>query len=65
MGFHNEALGYDSISEFVDEMEKHERNHLKAFGKYLLKFRCLIHLKSLNRTKFAECYNGSAQAPNK
>jgi len=65
MGFHYKALGYESISEFVDEMEKHERNHLEAFGKYLVKFGCLVHLKSLNWTKFAHCYNGPSQAQNK
>lgn len=65
MGFHAENLGYDSISDFVDQMEKHERNHLEAFGRYLKVYGCLKHLKNLAWTPFALCYNGPAQAQNK
>lgn len=62
MGFHAEKLGYSSVFQFVAEMEKHERNHLEAFGRYLEKFGCMRHLRNKDWTKFAVCYNGPAQA---
>lgn len=62
MGFHAEKLGYSSVFQFVSEMEKHERNHLEAFGRYLEKFGCIKHLKNKDWTRFAVCYNGPAQA---
>lgn len=65
MGFHYQKLGYGSLSQFVGEMEKHERNQLEAFGKYLQVYGCLEHLQVLNWTKFALCYNGPGQDQNK
>lgn len=65
MGFHAIRLGYPSVQQFVDEMYKHERNHLEVFGRYILKNGCLVHLQAKNWAKFAECYNGSAYAVNK
>lgn len=64
MGFHAEALGYASVQQFADEMAGHERNNLEAFGKYLQTYGCMKHLRNLDWTKFAECYNGPAQALN-
>ncbi len=65
MGFHAIPLGYPTVQHFVDEMYKHERNHLEVFGRYILKNGCLEYLQAKNWAKFAECYNGSAYAQNK
>lgn len=65
MGFHATKLGYSSVSQFVEEMKKHERNQLEAFGKYISVFGCLAHLKKKDWAKFAKCYNGPAFAQNK
>lgn len=65
MGFHATKLGYSSVSQFVEEMKKHERNQLEAFGKYISTFGCLVHLKNKDWAKFAKCYNGPAFAQNK
>jgi hypothetical protein len=65
MGFHAIPLGYSSVQQFVDEMNKHERNHLEVFGRYILKNGCLAHLQAKNWAKFAACYNGPAYAQNK
>lgn len=58
MGYHAVPLGYSSVQQFVDEMYKHERNHLEVFGRYILKNNCLAHLQVKNWAKFAACYNG-------
>jgi hypothetical protein len=65
MGYHAAKLGYATIQEFVDEMYIHERNHLKAFGKYIEAFGCINHLRAKNWAKFANCYNGPLYARNK
>jgi hypothetical protein len=65
MGFHATKLGYSSVGQFVEEMKKHERNHLEAFGRYISTFGCLVHLKNKDWAKFAKCYNGPAFAQNK
>lgn len=65
MGFHAVKLGYSSVGEFVEEMKKHERNQLDAFGRYISTFGCLIHLKNKDWTRFAKCYNGPAFAKNR
>lgn len=65
MGFHAIKLGYPSVNQFVEEMKKHERNQLEAFGKYINTFGCLVHLKKKDWAKFAKCYNGPAFAQNK
>lgn len=65
MGYHAIPLGYGSVAHFVDEMYIHERNHLDTFGRYILKYGCLDHLKALDWPRFARCYNGSAFAQNK
>ncbi|SFB12279.1 N-acetylmuramidase domain-containing protein [Algoriphagus aquimarinus] len=65
MGFHAIPLGYPSVQQFVEEMYKHERNHLEVFGRYILKNGCLAYLQAKNWAKFAECYNGSGYAQNK
>ncbi|MBN3582108.1 N-acetylmuramidase family protein [Algoriphagus aestuarii] len=65
MGYHALPLGYGSVSNFVDQMYIHERNHLQAFGKYIEKYGCLKHLQVKDWPKFAKCYNGSGFALNK
>lgn len=65
MGFHAVPLGYPSVQQFVDEMYRHERNHLEVFGRYILKNGCIGYLQAKNWAKFAHCYNGSGYAANK
>lgn len=65
MGYHADKLGYASVQDFVDEMYKHERNQLQAFGRYISAFGCITHLRSKNWAKFAHCYNGPQYAKNK
>jgi len=70
MGYHYERLGYASIDHFVSEMYEHEREHLKAFGKFIsltnFKGKTLLEWASQkNWAKFAEGYNGPAYKKNK
>lgn len=70
MGFHYATLGYSSIDHFVSEMHKHEREHLKAFGKFIsitsFKGKKLIDwIKEKNWARFAEGYNGPGYKKNK
>lgn len=70
MGYHYEALGYDSIDHFVSQMYLHEREHLKAFGKFIsinrISGKSLTDwLREKNWAKFARGYNGAGYAQNK
>lgn len=70
MGFHYEHLGYASVDHFVSEMYEHEREHLKAFGKFIEKtsFRgkkLIDWIKEKNWARFAEGYNGPGYKKNK
>ncbi|MBP2831613.1 N-acetylmuramidase family protein [Aquimarina sp. U1-2] len=70
MGFHYDHLGYASIDHFVSEMYEHEREHLKAFGKFIqktsFKGKPLIDwIKEKNWARFAEGYNGPGYKKNK
>ena len=65
MGYHAENLGYTSVESFVDKMYLHEREHLKAFGKFLEVNNLIKYLKSKNWAEFAKRYNGSGYAQNK
>lgn len=65
MGFHWKSLGYSSVDHFVSTLYEHEREHLKAFGKFLEVNNLLRFLKSRDWTRFALGYNGSGQAANK
>lgn len=63
MGYHYESLGYNSIDDFVSKMYSHEREHLKAFAKFIsinsFRGRKLIDwLRDKNWTNFARAYNG-------
>lgn len=70
MGYHYEHLGYASVDHFATEMYEHEREHLKAFGKFIdntnFKGKSLLDwLKQENWAKFAEGYNGPGYKKNK
>jgi len=70
MGYHYKSLGYASIDHFVSEMYEHEREHLKAFGKFIsiTSFsgkKLLDWLKEKNWVKFAHGYNGPGYKENK
>ena len=70
MGYHYQALGYDSIDHFVSQMYDHEREHLKAFGKFIsvnvINEKSLVDwLREKNWARFAKGYNGAAYAQNK
>ncbi|WP_062052692.1 N-acetylmuramidase domain-containing protein [Aquimarina longa] len=70
MGFHYKHLGYSSIDHFVSEMYEHEREHLKAFGKFIANTsfrskRLVDWIKEKNWARFAEGYNGPGYKKNK
>ncbi len=65
MGYHYKSLGYPSIDNFVSKMNIHEREHLKAFGKFLEINNLIIHLKNKNWARFARGYNGSGYKKNR
>ncbi|WP_215225662.1 N-acetylmuramidase domain-containing protein [Echinicola shivajiensis] len=65
MGYHCDSLGYPSIDDFVAKMQLHEREHLKAFGKFLAVNNLIQHLKVKNWAQFARGYNGPGYAQNK
>ncbi len=70
MGYHYKTLGYASVDHFVSEMYEHEREHLKAFGKFIkintFKGKSLLDwARTKNWAKFAEGYNGSGYRQNK
>lgn len=70
MGYHYEQLGYASIDHFVSEMYEHEREHLKAFGKFIdathFKGKTLLEWgRQKNWAKLAEGYNGPGYKKNK
>ncbi|UOB18746.1 N-acetylmuramidase domain-containing protein [Abyssalbus ytuae] len=65
MGYHYNSLGYNSIDDFVKKMYDHEREHLRAFGKFLEVNNLIRHLKNKDWTKFAKGYNGTGYKLNK
>lgn len=65
MGYHYSRLGYESIENFVSKMTEHEREHLKAFGKFLEVHNLIRYLKDRNWEKFAEGYNGKGYKANR
>lgn len=65
MGYHYRSLGYESIETFVSKMKDHEREHLRAFGKFLDVNNLIRHLINKDWTKFAKGYNGISYKVNK
>lgn len=70
MGYHWKALGYESVDDFVRRMHQSEGEHLDAFVRYVIKFKCaeaLRHDRELTLkdfAAFARCYNGEGFAAN-
>jgi len=58
MGYHYKSLGYPSITAFVEAMQTHEREHLKAFGKFLEVNNLIGYLKNHQWEAFSRAYNG-------
>lgn len=70
MGFHYKNLGYASVDQFVTDMNKHEREHLAAFGKFIGQSvfsgkKLMDWLREKNWAKFANGYNGAGYRQNK
>lgn len=65
MGFHYKDLGYESVRDFVEHMNSHEKAHLEAFGRFCNKNKLLRHLQEKNWESFAKGYNGSGYKLNK
>ena len=65
MGYHYENLNYPTIENFVSRMSRHERNHLEAFGRYVVANNLVRYLKNLEWESFARRYNGSGYKKNK
>ncbi len=70
MGFHYEKLGYNSIDNFVEQMNLHEREHLAAFGRFIsyagFSGKKLVEwLREKNWGNFANGYNGPGYRQNK
>lgn len=65
MGFHWEALGYDSAQAFMACMQKTEGDHLDAFVRFVKADPALNKaLKSRKWAEFARIYNGPAYKEN-
>ena len=70
MGYHYKKLGYNSIEHFVEQLNKHEREHLIAFGKFISMAgfsgkKLIDWLREKQWEKFAHGYNGSGYKKNK
>lgn len=65
MGYHYKKVGYNSVGDYVKAMNKSERFHLMAFGKFIKSEGLVKHLKSKDWTKFARGYNGPGYKKNK
>ncbi|WP_262248786.1 N-acetylmuramidase domain-containing protein [Parapedobacter soli] len=64
MGYHYKALGYDSVIEFVGDMQLNEGKQLQAFGKFLKSNQLIDYLKNKQWAEFARHYNGPGYATN-
>lgn len=64
MGYHYETLGYDSVVEFVGDMQLSEGKQLEAFGRFLQKKQLVGYLKNKQWAEFAKRYNGADYAIN-
>lgn len=65
MGYHAQSLGYASVDHFVAKHYEHEREHLKAFGKYLEVNSLISSVKKKNWEAFARGYNGPGYKENR
>lgn len=64
MGFNWEALGYNSIQEFVSKMEESEAGQLDAMLRFCKVNNLIGKLQSKNFADFARGYNGSGYEQN-
>ncbi|QLE02990.1 DUF3380 domain-containing protein [Galbibacter sp. BG1] len=64
MGYHYKSLGYESIQMFVDAMQTHEREHLRAFGKFLKVNNLMVPLRNKDWDAFSRGYNGPSYKRN-
>ncbi len=64
MGYHYDALGYDSVVAFVGDMQLNEGKQLEAFGRFLQKNNLVGYLKNKQWAAFAKLYNGPGYAEN-
>lgn len=65
MGFHYKSLGYKSPQQFVQKMEKNEREHLVAFARFIKFHKLDGYLKDHEWAQFARKYNGPGYKKNK
>lgn len=66
MGFHWEALGYESPQAYVAEMHKGERQHLEAFVRFIKNDPVLLKaIRQRDWAAFAKRYNGPAYRKNR
>lgn len=65
MGYHAPSLEYTDVFQFVEEMHKSEREHLEAFGRFLVRDNLLGFLRDRQWASFARKYNGPRYAENK
>lgn len=65
MGYHWQALGYDSAQDFTERMARHEAEQLDAFVRFIEADPALHKaLKARSWKQFARIYNGPAYARN-
>jgi len=64
MGYHYAALGYESVTEFVGDMQLGERQQLEAFGRFLQANGLVSYLRNRQWAEFARRYNGADYAVN-
>ena len=65
MGYHAVSLGYPSVADFVERMQKNESEHLEAFVRFIEADPVLLKaLKARKWADFAKRYNGPGYARN-
>lgn len=65
MGFNHQAAGHDSVEAFVAAMYKSEREHLRAFVKFLEAKKLTEALREKRWEDFARGYNGAGYKANR
>ena len=65
MGFHWQALSYESVGEFVERMGRSEGEQLVAFGRFLQANRLVEPLRRHDWAAFARGYNGRGYKRNR
>lgn len=62
MGFNHKLAGYSSLDEFIKDMYRSEKDHLKAVVKFITNQPgLLMAARQRNHLSFAEKYNGQGQ----